>query len=341
MSKKVFVGLSGGVDSSVSALLLKNKGYDVTGVFIKVWYPDFLNCDWKEERRDAMRVCAKLNIPFKTLDLSKEYKQGVIDYMIHEYKIGNTPNPDVMCNKQVKFGSFFDWAIENGADYVATGHYAQIEKDGSQFILKESVDKEKDQTYFIWNLSQYHLQHTLFPVGKYVKSEVRSIAKKHNLFTENKKDSQGLCFLGDLNMKDFLKEYIKSEPGDVLNEEGEVIGRHDGSIFYTIGQHYMGYVVDKNISKNTITVSDNKPLTSKKSNTIKLEKVNIISGDKNVDTKVRVKIRYRDLLQDAHLSIENKKGSLKFNLPSEDVSPGQSIVFYKNGVCLGGGVVVK
>src|SRR3990167_4048684 len=197
--KTVYIGLSGGVDSSVSAALLKKQGYDVTGVFIKVWQPNWITCTWKEDRLDAMRVCAKLEIPFLTLDLEKEYKRDVVDYMIREYKAGRTPNPDVMCNRYIKFGAFFNWARKYGADYIATGHYAQVFKKVTGYRLQVSRDFEKDQTYFLWTLTQRELSQTLFPVGRITKPEVRKLAKKFGLPTADKKDSQGLCFIGKVD----------------------------------------------------------------------------------------------------------------------------------------------
>ena len=209
--KTVFVGVSGGVDSSVAAAKLLDQGYNVVGVFIRTWTPDFIDCTWREERRDAMRVCAHLNIPFLECDAEDAYKKGVADYMINEYRKGNTPNPDVMCNREVKFGVFWNFAKENGADYIATGHYAQNNFDikNNNFNLVKGVDPSKDQSYFLWTLTQDDLSHTLFPVGYLPKTEVRVLAKKYNLPTAVKKDSQGVCFLGPLDMKDFLKHYIE------------------------------------------------------------------------------------------------------------------------------------
>ena len=265
--KKVFVGLSGGVDSSVSAALLKEAGFDVRGVFIKVWQPEFWGgCTMKEDRLDAMRVCAKLDIPFYTLNLEKEYKREVVDYMLNEYKAGRTPNPDVMCNKYVKFGGFFDWAIKNGADYVATGHYAQVKKINNRYQLIAGEDKNKDQSYFLWTLNQKQLSRTIFPVGSIEKPQVRKLAKKYDLSTETKKDSQGLCFIGKIDIADFLKEFIPKKIGSVLNLEGEVIGQHDGVYYYTIGQRHgfnvfkktsnddRYFIISKDLYNNTLTV---------------------------------------------------------------------------------------
>lgn len=349
--KKVFVGLSGGVDSSVSAYLLKKQGFDVTGVFIKVWYPEFISCNWRKEMHDAMRICAKLKIPFLLCDLESEYKKGVIDYMINEYKLGRTPNPDVMCNKEVKFKAFFDFAIKNDADYIATGHYAQnIEEDG-KFHLINSVDKEKDQTYFIWNLNQKVLSKVLFPIGHLQKSEVRKIAKKAGLFTSVKKDSQGLCFIGHVNMKDFLRKFLETVPGDVLNEKGEIIGRHSGSILYTIGERHGFeifhkknedtplYVTKKDSEKNIIIVSDIKKETS--TNKITINNVNLIQNESLLNKNIEVKTRYRQDNQKCIVTKQNSKEiELLFENQQNSLASGQSIVFYNENECLGGGVIV-
>jgi tRNA-specific 2-thiouridylase len=352
--KKVFVGISGGVDSSVSAYLLKKQGYDVTGVFIKVWYPDFVNCNWRAEMQDAMRVCAKLEIPFLLCDAEKEYKEGVIDYMINEYKIGRTPNPDVMCNKYVKFDSFFNFAMEKGADFIATGHYVQgihHEKPG----MHKGIDSEKDQTYFLWNVPRSVLDKTLFPIGHLEKKEVRKIAQKAGLLTANKKDSQGLCFIGHVNMKDFLRNYLETNPGDVLNESGEIIGKHDGSILYTIGERHGFeifnkdtfekplYVVSKNLSENTITVSENKITNDGKE--INLEKVNLINSKIKPGDKIAAKIRYRqedqacEIAKIENIDSENIKIKINFDEQQEAITPGQSVVLYKNDECVAGGII--
>ena len=358
VNKKVFVGLSGGVDSSVSAALLKKAGYDVHGVFIKVWQPDFWGgCTMKEDRLDAMRVCAKLEIPFYTLDLEKEYKNEVVDYMIAEYKAGRTPNPDVMCNKYVKFGGFFDWAIAQGADFVATGHYAQISYDckKNKYELLAGDDKNKDQSYFLWTLTQKQLSKTIFPVGNIEKPEVRKLALKFGLNTAIKKDSQGLCFIGKVEMADFLKHFIKIKPGNVLSEKGEVIGRHQGVVFYTLGQRhgfdiniktvneYPYFIISKDIKNNTLTVSHNaiktEDITSKE---IKLRNINWIKDvEPDLSKEYSARIRYRQPLEKCKIEKGNDGlAYVKFNISQKAVTPGQSIVMYDGEVCLGGGIIV-
>lgn len=351
-SKTVFVGVSGGVDSSVSALLLKQQGYNVLGVFIRTWTPDFIDCTWRDERRDAMRVCAHLDIPFLECDAEEAYKKGVADYMIEEYKNGNTPNPDVMCNREVKFGVFWNFAKAQGADYIATGHYAQVlhSESSSQFEFHKGDDVTKDQSYFLWTLTQDDLAHTLFPVGHLQKTEVRALAKKFGLPVATKKDSQGVCFLGPLDMKDFLKHYIESKSGDVLSESGEIIGSHDGAIFFTLGERHGFsifkhssnseplYVVAKDIDKNTITVSENINITKSNNKTYQLKNTNWISlPDK--DKVYTANIRYHGETLNCRVEVNNTNTTITF----EDgilVDKGQSIVIYDKDTCLGGGVVL-
>ena len=343
--QKVFIGMSGGVDSSVSALLLKKKGYDVTGVFIKVWQPDFIECTWKEDRRDAMRVCAELEIPFLTLDLEKEYKQGVIDYMIKEYKAGRTPNPDVFCNKEVKFGAFLNWALKNGADFVATGHYAQ-NKDNK---LIKGKDLSKDQSYFLWTLKKEQLKKIIFPVGHLLKSEIREIALKNNLATAKKKDSQGLCFIGKIDVKDFLKEFIKIKKGKIIDlETKKNTGTHDGVFFYTIGEKINGkYVVDKDINKNILYTSNIKSATEHKKEEIVLEQINFTEKIKKREI-YSVAERYHaeeTKIKIVSVKEDKEKGDIKivYKLSNKDkdflYTSGQSLVFYKNKILVGGGIM--
>ncbi|MSU55847.1 MAG: tRNA 2-thiouridine(34) synthase MnmA [Candidatus Taylorbacteria bacterium] len=356
--KKVFVGLSGGVDSSVSALLLKNTGYDVTGVFIRVWQPDFFECTWKDDRLDAMRVCAKLSIPFVELDLEKEYKKEVVDYMIREYKMGKTPNPDVMCNRFIKFGGFYKYALANGADYIATGHYARVRKlSGSRFQLLASTNKEKDQSYFLWQIKKEQLPHILFPVGDLKKPEVRKLAKKFGLITADKKDSQGLCFIGKVDMKEFLSYYIKPKKGKVLDEHGKVIGGHEGVEFVTIGERLsfeavksckrtnvlLGsqpyYVIGKDVKKNTLTVSQKSPqgVLDGTVTEVAVRDCNWLTAPQN-GKAYNVRTRYRQSLQQAVLKMHNSKFILRF-VSKQTVAPGQSLVLYDGDILIGGGSI--
>ncbi|HVS80066.1 MAG TPA: tRNA 2-thiouridine(34) synthase MnmA [Candidatus Paceibacterota bacterium] len=366
--KKVFVGMSGGVDSSVSAALLKEQGYDVTGVFIKVWSPEFLPCDWKAERRDAMRVAAHLGIPFETLDLEEEYKREVADYMIEEYRRGRTPNPDVMCNRSIKFGGFLKYALENGADFIATGHYCQIQKskiknqnDNSKskteeiYKLYEGVDKNKDQSYFLWTLTQDQLKHVLFPVGALTKPEVRKEAERFGLPTAAKKDSQGVCFLGPLDMHDFLAHYIEPKRGDVLNERGEIIGFHDGAFFLTLGKRHGFtitaktpndaplYIVAKDIERNTITVSSERGGSDGEYavHDIELESVSWTADRPHDGERLLCRFRYRQDAVSCEVLSHEHGLRVHFDEPQSAVSPGQSLVLYRGEECIGGGVIRK
>lgn len=355
LRKKVYVGMSGGVDSSVSALLLKLAGYDVTGVFIKVWQPENGECTWKDERRDAMRVAAALDIPFLTFDFGERYKRDVVDYMINEYKHGRTPNPDVMCNRQIKFGSFLDEALKQGADFIATGHYAQnIVKEGQSCELHEGKDGNKDQSYFLWTLNQRDLEHTLFPIGHLEKSEVRKIAEKHGLPVFDKKDSQGICFLGHVDMKEFLKEYIETKPGKVLDIDGKEIGTHDGALLYTIGERHgfkltitrpddtPHYIVAKDIEHNTLTVVPQDVFQTGAHMPKKTTLSSISWTDQAPDSAqtYEARLRYRQEKQACKLKpISDGMYEVEFVNPQTAITPGQSIVIYNGSKCLGGGIL--
>lgn len=343
MKKKVYVGMSGGVDSSVSAALLKQKGCEVIGVFIKVWQPDFIECTWKEDRLDAMRVASVLDIPFITLDLEKEYKQGVIDYMIDEYRNGRTPNPDVMCNREVKFGAFYRWVKQQDKDaYIATGHYAN--HDGISLI--KSSDENKDQTYFLWTLSKEIIPSVLFPVGNIEKSDVRVLAEKYELPVSQKKDSQGLCFVGTIDVKTLLKQYINEKEGDVINEQGEIIGKHSGVMFFTIGERHgftitkksvedkPYFIIQKDLDANTITVSHTPP-QEKSGELISLTSTNwtaALEKGKVYDARAR----YRAPLAKVECIDETTFKVVKGNLTK---AIGQSLVVYDGELCIGGGII--
>lgn len=348
---KVFLGMSGGVDSSVSAALLKTAGHDVTGVFIKSWEPAGVPCNWREERRDAMRVAAELGIPLRTLDLSAEYERAVVAYLVAEYRAGRTPNPDVMCNKAIKFGAFYDWARTHGADFVATGHYAQT--NGRELL--RAKDEAKDQTYFLWTLTPEILAHTLFPIGHLLKSEVRDLAKKFNLPVAEKKDSQGVCFVGPLDLKDFLKTQIKTEVGEVRNERGEKVGEHDGAILYTIGERHgftihqtspqqkPYYVVGRDLTKNILIVSDAPEKVWREHKEVKLREVNWISEPTKISSKgLFARIRHRGELVPCRIlakNIEHRMLDIYFDEPPAALAAGQSLVLYDGDVCVGGGII--
>ncbi|MEX0934861.1 MAG: tRNA 2-thiouridine(34) synthase MnmA [Candidatus Paceibacterota bacterium] len=351
-AKTICVGLSGGVDSSVSAALLKDQGYDIVGVFIRGWYPDFIECSWKEDRRDAMRVCATLDIPFKECNLEDTYKKEVVDYMIEEYKAGRTPNPDVMCNQFVKFGAFLDWALEDGAGGVATGHYARIEEDNGEYQLLAGVDKNKDQSYFLWTLTQQQLSHIIFPVGGMEKSSVRKIAEGRGLITADKKDSQGLCFIGHVDIPEFLSHFIDLTPGEVCDTSGDVIGTHIGAEAYTIGQRHgfkvtkknpddgPHYVYKKDVENNRIYVTRDKTKASALFNasTLILEDVNWIPHTPE-EGEYSVRTRYRQPLEPCKLSHLDGEWTITFDTPHKAVAQGQSCVLYKDDCVIGGGVI--
>lgn len=347
---KIFVGISGGVDSSVAAYLLKKAGYEVHGVFVKTWSPDWLPCTWVEEKRDAMRVCASLNIPFHFLDAEKEYKEGVADYMISEYRDGRTPNPDVLCNRIIKFGILWDYAKSKGADKIATGHYAQILEKNGNLIFQKGIDQAKDQSYFLWMIKKEELDHIVFPIGHLEKSEVRKIAQKAKLFTATKKDSQGICFLGDIDMKEFLSHYIENKKGDILNTKGEVIGSHEGVWFYTLGERHGFrinikndiskplYIIGKDIEKNTLTVAENpvNQTSSSEQTKIVVRQPNWLEAEIS-DKAYQAKIRYRGedincfVISETEIILNSKKV----------VALGQSVVIYDKEQLIGGGIIDK
>lgn len=351
LQKTVFVGLSGGVDSSVAALRLKRQGFNVVGVFIKVWHPDFLECNWEQERLDAMRVAAKLGIPFLTCDAEEAYKKDVADYFISQYKDGQTPNPDVMCNKYVKFGAFLSFAREHGADYIATGHYAQRTQAQEGFSLLRGVDGNKDQSYFLWTLTQEQLAKVLLPVGDTDKDAIRAEAKRAGLLTAQKKDSQGICFLGHVDIPEFLSHYIPLEEGAVLDTDGMRIGTHKGAFVYTIGQRHgfhiekkdaertPHYVVFRDVKANTITVSPEKPVERAR-HELQIRHTNYINWIPAVGVEVQVQTRYRQKPSRCVVeSIGTGTLILRYQEQAELAPSGQSCVLYDGEQCLGGGII--
>lgn len=352
MTKKqtVFVGLSGGVDSSVAALRLKKQGYNVVGVFIKVWHPDFMVCNWEAERLDAMRVAAHLDIPFLTCDAVDAYRDEVAHYFINEYKAGRTPNPDVLCNKEVKFGAFMRFAKERGADFIATGHYVQRLDMDSNPELHRGIDTNKDQSYFLWSLTKDQLAYSLFPVGNSEKSIIRSEAEKAGIPTASKKDSQGICFLGDVDIKEFLAHYIELEEGNVIDESGKVIGKHDGALIYTLGQRHgfiltdkntdrAGmYVVARNIEDNTITVAKERHVTTA-TDTFTLTDT-VLRKEVVVGDILEAQFRYRQAPFKIEITeINGDSASLKTLQSVETPAAGQSCVIYSGSHCIGGGIL--
>ena len=376
MAKTVFVGMSGGVDSSVSALLLKEQGYKVIGIYMKNWSKDLpgMKCPWAEDLADAKRVAVKLGIDFEVWDFEDAYREKVADYMLEEFRKGNTPNPDIMCNQEIKFKLFYEKAIERGADFIATGHYARI-IDGK---LARAVDENKDQTYFLYRISEEALAHTIFPIGDMLKPDVKKLAKENNLHNAYKKESMGVCFVGEVGMKDFLKEYIDIKPGEIREIESEkVLGYHEGAVFYTIGQRhglYLNgvageindglpyYVVAKDLDKNIVYVSKN--LNDEHIWTERLELNDVIlrtgpvttvsptvlgeslraAGVPPVAPPVRVgvdvRLRHRAPLVPAKIVLgENGVATLEFENKIKRPASGQSAVIYDGEICLGGGII--
>jgi len=344
--KTVFVGLSGGVDSAVSAYLLKKDGYRIVGAFIKAWEPPFLPCTGARDRLEAMRVAAHLEIPFVTYDLSEEYKREVVDSFIEEYRVGRTPNPDVLCNRSIKFGSFWERARADGADFIATGHYAVSESREKSFELRVSKDKKKDQTYFLWTLHQDDLAHSLFPVGGLEKNEVRKIAAQARLPNALRKDSQGLCFLGHVDMKDFLLRYVSRESGAVINAEGSQIGTHDGLAFYTVGERFPGqgpeklYVVAKNRQENTLTVSRQADLSALGYRHFEIEQVNWIRTTPEPGRLYGGQVRYHGDMLEVTVNLTGTATVVDTSVPVL-AAEGQSLVIYDTarGECMGGGII--
>lgn len=359
---KVFVGMSGGVDSSVAAALLVEQGHDVTGVYMKNWSQDMpgLRCPWAEDVADAKRVAVSLGIDFKVFDFENQYKQRVVDAMVAEYRAGRTPNPDVMCNQEIKFKLFLEAALEQGAEMVATGHYARVEHgsggasgDPEENLgrLMRAKDEEKDQTYFLYRVNSAALEKTMFPLGDYTKSEVRDMAKQRNLWTASKRESMGICFVGQVGIKEFLEQYEELVSGDIVHQEtGEVLGRHDSAMLYTTGQRHglnIGgglpyYVVGKDMTNNVVYVSqdlNHAEMWRKEMNLTDIHWINSVPGHKD---DLRVRLRHRgELLKIENIEIGENSVKLWLDKPERAVAVGQSAVIYRQEEVLGGGIITS
>jgi tRNA-uridine 2-sulfurtransferase len=360
MKKKenILVCLSGGVDSAVSAALLLDQGHRVTGAYMKQWSDSGSIsgvCQWKEDRRDALRVAAKLGIDCLTLDFEKEYRKWVMSYLFDEYAAGRTPNPDVMCNKTIKFGVWLEKAKDLGFDAIATGHYASLGERDGEYRLQQAADSQKDQTYFLHQLSQNQLKHSRFPLGMYTKKEVRAQAHRCGLPNADRPESMGICFVGEIPMKKFLEQKISRKPGNVVTTAGDVLGTHDGLAFYTIGQRQLGlqprstdqtsetkplYVAEKRFGTNELVVGfEDDPLLYKE--VIQVHNMHWVSGHTPpFELKCEVRLRHRQPLQRASVTSAGSDLAVSFHSPQRAVTPGQFAVFYKGGECLGGGVIV-
>ncbi|WP_026906300.1 tRNA 2-thiouridine(34) synthase MnmA [Paucisalibacillus globulus] len=351
---RVVVGMSGGVDSSVAALLLKEQGYDVVGIFMKNWddTDEFGVCTATEDFDDVVRVCNQLDIPYYSVNFEKQYWDKVFTYFLDEYKAGRTPNPDVMCNKEIKFKAFLDYALDLGADYLATGHYAQVREEDGKIEMLRGVDSNKDQTYFLNQLTSDVLEKVMFPLGHLPKSKVRKIASEHGLATATKKDSTGICFIGERNFKEFLSEYLPAQPGEMQTLAGEVKGKHDGLMYYTIGQRQgLGiggsgdpwFVVGKNLKDNILYVEQGFSNESLYSDELVATDLNWINPEVvSNEFTCTAKFRYRQ--EDSAVTVEKlENGNVRviFAESQRAITPGQAVVFYDGEVCLGGGTIDK
>ena len=396
---RVLVGMSGGVDSSVAAALLVEAGFDVCGAYMKNWILDVpgMRCPWADDLADAKRTAVRLGIDFRVYDFQEVYKREVVDYLVAEYRAGRTPNPDIMCNQEVKFGLFLDTALEDGFDLIATGHYARravLPNDvavgdagepgamlspcadygmlrgalgsaaelsypsdlasstvsvESRAMLLRGADEHKDQTYFLYRMSQRALDHTLFPLGEFTKPQVRAMAEERGLPSADKADSQGICFVGEAGIREFLSLYVEPRPGPTIDvDTGQVVGRHDGAIYFTIGQRKgLGigggtapyYVVSKDMERNEVYVSASPDVATRKENTLKLARLSWICGEAPSSGTYLVRTRHTGPLVEAHVECTGDKALLTFSQPANPVAPGQSAVIYEGLRCLGGGIV--
>jgi tRNA-specific 2-thiouridylase len=355
---RIIVGMSGGVDSSVTALLLQQQGYQIEGLFMKNWEGDDTDdyCPARQDMLDAQQVCDKLGIPLHIRNFSKQYWDGVFAHFLAEYEAGRTPNPDILCNKEIKFKAFLDEALALGAAGIATGHYARIGHQDGRFQLRTGLDKNKDQSYFLYTLKQHQLSHALFPVGELEKPAVRALAEQHGFITHDKKDSTGICFIGERNFKDFLQTYLdKQQTGDMITPEGKVVGKHTGLAYYTLGQRKgLGiggghgneddawFVADKDMTNNRLIVVQGHNHPAMLKSRLTAHTMDWCDTPPKTGDKLTAKVRYRQQSQDCTVTaIDDNSLSLTFDFPQRAVTPGQSVVLYDGDVCLGGAIITE
>ena len=353
---RIIVGMSGGVDSSVTALLLQQQGYAVQGVFMKNWEGDDTDqhCAAEDDLQDARQVCETLGIPLQGVNFADQYWDRVFEYFLQEYRASRTPNPDILCNREIKFKAFLDYALSQGADYIATGHYARIGRDGDHYTLLRGRDNNKDQSYFLYTLDQAQLARSLFPIGELDKSRVRELAAEHGLSTYNKKDSTGICFIGERDFRAFLKRYLPAQPGEIHTAEGTYLGHHEGLMYYTLGQRQglgiggvkghegaVWYVAAKDLENNILIVVDGHDHPLLYSQSLSAIDLHWVAGKPPaLPLSCTAKTRYRQ--QDAACTIEHGDDNncvVQFQEPQWAVTPGQSVVFYQGEICLGGGII--
>ncbi len=354
--QKIIIGMSGGVDSSVAALLLQQQNHDVEGLFMKNWEEDDDEdyCAATEDLKDASAVCETLGIKLHTVNFSSEYWDRVFQLFLDEYSAGRTPNPDILCNKEIKFRAFLDHALTLGADKIATGHYARVAPaEAGEMRLLRGLDSNKDQSYFLYTLNQYQLSHALFPIGEYDKPLIRELAKENQLITHNKKDSTGICFIGERRFSTFLEKFLPAKPGDIKTVDGETIGRHNGLMYYTLGQRKgLGiggqknadedpwYVVEKDLLSNTLLIAQGHDHPHMFNRVLEVKQTHWIADKEPDKASLTAKIRYRQQDQNCHIEkITKQHYRVEFEQAQRAITPGQSIVFYDNDECLGGGVI--
>lgn len=353
--KHIIVGLSGGVDSSVAAYLLKAAGHHVEGVFMKNWEGDDTDtyCPATQDLADAQAVCDQLGIELRMVNFADQYWERVFAHFLAEYRAGRTPNPDILCNKEIKFRAFLDYAKQRGADYIATGHYVRLAKDDQGLRLQKGSDPLKDQSYFLYALEESQLAHSLFPVGDLPKQQVRALAKQFGFSNHNKKDSTGICFIGERKFKSFLNDYLPAQPGVIETLEGEVIGKHDGLMFYTLGQRQgllIGgkkgkteapwYVAAKDLKRNVLRVVQGDTHPALYTSSLIARSIHWINRAPTLPMTLAAKTRYRQTDQACVLEkLDDYRCRLLFDQPQRAVTPGQSVVFYQDDICLGGGII--